>query len=356
MTRAPTDARVIRVRDVLPVIYVGEDSGRTDPAGDPPIPIARGVVLKQFDAAEVELVQHACMARGHYFVPTYQEMPLWGFERELDPAVLEEHQFAWDSDGTLIVTMRLSRLIVDNGYTPLFAARIVEHGDGEQQVIPQWLHHLDLLSSYRLRYDRDWLTADEAAELARLVDAYWQCSETVPKQVTRALSLSEGVVHTHVYDRALVLLMTGLEALLNTGPVSVSKQMKHRLRALADEVGVGGVTGGWAERMYSARSKPAHGQELHLPSATGEPQAEEADAIPAAALADAARLQDLLRAAVRRAIEDTAFAETFRSAEDIRARWPVTGWEWRLRLLRRVPAAIAARLGRVLGLRRPVDL
>ncbi len=170
------------------------------------------------------------MPRDHYVVPSYQQTPLWGFEREVAMATYEEHPFAWDNDGTLIATMKLSRLVVDNGYTPEFAARIVDHADGEQQVIPQWLHRLDLLPSYRLRYDRDWLTAGDAAALGQLVDAYWQKADGLPRQVKRALNLSEGVTHTNVYERALVLMMMALEALLNTNPGSVSKRFGRSSR------------------------------------------------------------------------------------------------------------------------------
>jgi hypothetical protein len=218
--------------------------------------------------------------------------------------------------------MKLSRLIVDNAYTPEFAARIVDYSDGEQQIIPQGIHLLDLLPAYRLRDSRDWLTDADAVALGQLVDAHWQKMTTRPKQVARALSLSEGAFHTTVYERALVLLMMGLEALLNTSEVGVSKQMKKRLRALAADVGVAGVTGRWAQRMYAARSKPAHGQGLRLPPVAPE-QAAAGDAIPPEALADGARLQDLLRAAVRRAIEDDAFAAIFKTPQTIAAKWPV---------------------------------
>ncbi len=117
--------------------------------------------------------------------------------------------------------------------------------------------------------------------------------------------------------------------------------MKCRLRLLADDVGVAGVSGSWAERMYSARSRPAHGQELRLPAATPDEQADSGDEIPAEMIADGARLQDLLRTALRRAIEDDDFAEIFRTPENIRARWPVEGWGWRWKFLRHIPRRLA---------------
>jgi len=60
--------------------------------------------------------------------------------------------------GTLVATMKLSRLVLDNAYTPEFASRIVDYEDGQQQIIPQGIHFLDLLPAYRLPETRDRLT------------------------------------------------------------------------------------------------------------------------------------------------------------------------------------------------------
>jgi hypothetical protein len=66
--------------------------------------------------------------------------------------------------------LSLSRLVLDNGHSTQYAARIVDHEDGTRTVV----YTLDSESKhvYRVRRDREWLAADEGAELRRLLAAY----------------------------------------------------------------------------------------------------------------------------------------------------------------------------------------
>jgi len=57
-----------------------------------------------------------------------------------------------------------------------YAARIVDHEDGLQQVIP--VYTPGFVATYRLRRDRDWLTAAEAEELRQLLADYLPRSRT----------------------------------------------------------------------------------------------------------------------------------------------------------------------------------
>ena len=121
--------------------------------------------------------------------------------------------------------------------------------------------------------------------------------------------------------------MMGIEALLNTNKDKVVKQITTRMPLVAAEVGIAGVSGTYARRMYSDRSHPAHGQELNLPPATASGQEDDPPAAIDPYFGKVARLQDLLRAIVRRAIDDLEFADVFRSNAAIRARWPVVADE-----------------------------
>jgi hypothetical protein len=144
----------------------------------------------------------------------------------------------------------------------------------------------------------------------------------LPDRVHRAISLSEGVVHNPVIERALNLVVIGLESLLNTNRVQVTRQMVTRIPLLAAEVGVDGVDEAFADEMYDHRSRAAHGAQVPLPPAAPE-QAFGGGQIDAAYLAKVALLQDLLRATTRKAIEDPAFAAVFADDAAIRGRWPV---------------------------------
>ena len=322
--RAPTVTRVTRVRDVL-LIPAGDADGdwRTHPPVDAAADLGRDLSLTALPHDEAELVMNACTPRGHYFFAVRQFSALYAFVLEVDLAHYAHDNFGWDADGVIMSALQLSRLVRDNGYSTEFAARLVEHEDGERQVIPHGQHYFAFLPTYRAREDRDWLTVTEAAELKSLLDSYWLHMDALPRQLARAISLSEGAVHQATLERTLVMLFMGLEALLNTGKHQVTKQIMTRLPLLAGDVGVTGVTKTFARKMYAARSAPAHGQELILPAATGTGQATESSDIDPAYLTKVARVQDLLRAATRKGIEDPTFASTFANTGAIRARWPV---------------------------------
>jgi hypothetical protein len=324
--RAPTTTPVTRVRDVLLIpTSTAEGDWRTHPpVSSPPVDLGRGLIFGELSHDESELVLNACTPRGHYFFAVRQFAGLYAFVLEVDLTVYRKHHFRWDVEGVIITALQLSRLVRDNGYSPEFAARIVEHEDGEKQVIPQGQHYFAFLPTFRLREDRDWLTVAEAEELKHLVDAYWQNMGALPRQLHRAISLSEGAVHQSVLERQLVMLFMGLEALLNTGKRQVTRQITTRMPLLAKEVGVSGVTKRFCQRMYDDRSSPAHGQELKLQPASRTGQAMRTSQIESAYLAKVARVQELLRAATRKGIEDPSFAATFADAKSIRAKWPVT--------------------------------
>ncbi len=80
--------------------------------------------------------------------------------------------------------------------------------------------------------------------------------------------------------------------------------------------------------LYAARSEASHGAPIRLLAPRKGDEGEEASTatsgLPAAVLPKVARLQTLLRATIRRVIEEPGFAATFESEESIRgARWPV---------------------------------
>jgi hypothetical protein len=112
--------------------------------------------------------------------------------------------------------------------------------------------------------------------------------------------------------------------MLNTNTRQVMRQFTTRVSSLADELGVSDVSKRLCRRMYDARSQGAHGTDIDLL----KPEARRNETVH-----QLARLQAVLRAAVRRGIEDPTFRTAFESDESVRARWPVTVrrrfWWWR---------------------------
>jgi hypothetical protein len=336
ISSAPTKAPVVRIRDVIvvPTTLVEGDYPDEDeqPAGAPPVALADGMTLEDLPTEDSALVMNACSQRGHYFLGVRQFGARYTFVREVDPAVYEGERFGWDEGNQLFFAIVLSRLVRDNGHSLEFAARMIDHADGMQQVIP--VHAPGFVAGYRLRRDRDWLTASEAAELRQLFADHWPLRDTLPWKVIHALNLSEDVVHLRIFQRSLLLITTALDGLVHSDRRQVSKQFRERLPLLAAEVGVDGVDEQFAGDLYEARSEAAHGAQVSMfrvrpepeeqaegeEQPEGEPEPPEAGAEIAALLALA---QDLVRAATRKAIQDPAFREIFASDETVGAKWSV---------------------------------
>jgi hypothetical protein len=132
-------------------------------------------------------------------------------------------------------------------------------------------------------------------------------------------------------DLVVPVLVGGLEALLKTERQQSTHQFVTRVPALAAEVGIDGVDAVFCEHIYDARSEWVHGTHVRL-FATGQ-EAQEQQEVGAqqgpqtedqwSVFAEVARVQDVLRAAVRRCLEDAAFRAIFSDDQSIRVRWPL---------------------------------
>lgn len=332
---APTGSPVARIRDVVVVPTTQVEGDYPDendqPAGEPPVELADDIQLADMESADSGLVMNACTQRGHHFLAVRQFGARYTFVREVEPSVYDGNRFGWDEGGRLFYALALSRLIRDNGHSLEYAGRLIDHEDGVQQVIPV---RTAFIAGYRLRRDRDWLSASEAAELGKLFVDYYRIREDVPWKLSYAMNLAEDAVHLRVLQRALLLITTGLSSLIYSHRGQVTKQFVERLPPLAQEVGIEGVDEQYAADLYQARSEAAHGAPVSMFEARaqgkadaeepeqpgGEPEPPEAEADVAAPLA---RAQDLLRAAARKAIEDAEFRAIFDSDESVAAKWPV---------------------------------
>jgi hypothetical protein len=116
--------------------------------------------------------------------------------------------------------------------------------------------------------------------------------------------------HTYQLDLRFTLVVTGLEALVNTRKFKVTAQFKKRLQLAAKDVGIT-VTEDSAEQAYDYRSNFIHGQVLQVQN-IGEKVKE-----------SYAPLETLLRLLVKKSIADQRFASRFESATTIDAVYPV---------------------------------
>lgn len=335
----PRAAEVARVRDLL---ATHTDDGGTfeeftahPPAGDPPFELADGLTIAgNLDPPSLHrLIIASCMPRGHWFVPAVQFGLRHMFVREIELSAYQANPYHWDTDGLLFRACWLSRLVRDNIYSTRFAVRLVEFADGRYQVIPGPVD-TESAFAYRSRHDRGWLDQADAAALRDLLTAYHANKDAFGPRLTAALRKCENASREHFIESTAVQIVGGLEALLNTGMNKATKQFNRRVPALATELGVEGMSRTKADRLYQLRSDEAHGREIQMFTSRPAPASDGAattveitpevrDQRQQSVIADVALLQDTLRRAVRRAIEDADFRARFADEDSVRAQWPV---------------------------------
>lgn len=177
--------------------------------------------------------------------------------------------------------------------------RLVPHDAGEARVA----FRIDVGS-------RGWLDADEARQLRKLLEAY--DPERLPRRVRRALWLCELMVRERYLEDTLPLIVAGLEALLKVGRERLTAQFAQRAAALAGELAIP-LDEERALAAYDDRSGIVHGAQIDLSQPTEYGRF--------VATADA--LQQTLRAAIKKAVEELAFRSVFGADDDIAARWPL---------------------------------
>ena len=321
--QAPTAAPVQSVRDIAIVPTGTDDAPVEDYRDHPPVrsvDLGHDLWIGQLSDDDYKLMMASCVPRGHFFFGVPQWGQRYAITHVVDAAEYERRPYGWDESGRLFFVLALSRFVRDNAHCMEFAGRLVDHEDGERQVIP--LTGFESRLAYRYGRDRDWLDAADATELRVLLDRFLQVEPEWPSRVRRGIRNCERASQTPYLSESQPRVVTGLEALLNTNAGYVSKQFRDRVRSLAVELGIDGVSGRLLDRMYDFRSKAYHGDEIHLVSGDPKNQPEIAEQ-HRQLVAEASLLQRVLRGAVRKAIEDADFRSVFEEEERVRQRWPV---------------------------------
>jgi hypothetical protein len=249
---------------------------------------------------------------------TRQFGQLYSFWREVPEAEYEDERFVWDTSGAISEAIALSRFILDNAHCFEFVGRIFDRSDGHRRVVP--LLGYDSRLAYRFRNDRFWMTQGEAEELRGLLDVYREVKDALPDRVRRSLWYADRSAYCRFINEAVTNIVTGLEALLNTGEEEpIAAQFVKRSKAVADELDIETSRTYW-RWVYEIRSKAVHGGESMLVALAGW---DETRGDPPSDVAKVAKAQDVLRQTVRRALEDEEYRAVFLAEESIRARLPL---------------------------------
>lgn len=275
------------------------------PSAVPEVELGDGVKLLALPGEEADEIMDACTPRGTNFDPIRQFSQRYSFVRDRTLAEIDDGYFNPDEDGKLYDALTLSRLIRDHGFSLQYTARVIDHDDGKRTIAYRASGEGN--AAYRLAPGREWLDGPEAEQLAVLLAA--KRSAELPPRVTRAMWRSEYATRIGWADVMLPMLIGGLEALLKVGRGQLTVQFKQRATAVAAELGVDGIDERFCGRMYDGRSDWVHGSHVRLFSQDGGQGPKDAD--ERRVLGEIAKMRDLLRATIRRAIEAPEFRATF---------------------------------------------
>jgi len=187
-----------------------------------------------------------------------------------------------------------------------FAARLIYSDKVLSMIVPGPTQGFGSYAWVGRQDWRNWLTEQEACELGRLVAAYaW---DKLPKRLRRAMRHFLYACLTAEADPRLTLLVTGLEALVNTSDRNVKARFCKRLARIGPEIGVT-TSEGILKEAFEYRSSLVHGQPLQCEDTRFRELCE--------------MLEDLLRKTIKRAILEEDFANRFQSEESINLAYPV---------------------------------
>lgn len=293
--------RDVIVQTITRGIPFSEEVFRTEPPFDGRVELGKGLWIGPLRHETVNAIFDACGQRGLNFDQTRRFPSHYCFVRE--QIVSGVPSIKWDEDGELQKCINLSRLIHPTTISTRFSARLTyQNGTSDipSMIIPLQPQGMGDFAWINETGRRDWLTNNEALELAGLIAVY--DFNSMPLRVRRAMNYFRYACLTYHPDVRLTLVVTGLEAFVNTYRHRSTAQFKKRIALISKEVGME-VPEVFAEKVYDHRSSVLHGKGLQEQAISRE--FKEMFEI----------LETLLRKLVRKCIEDSSFSNRFESDE-----------------------------------------
>jgi hypothetical protein len=290
-------------------IFGAEELLRRFPPIRSRVDLSDQIWIGPLDSEIVALVMDTCEPRVYGMAPPVRQYAqLYAFVREL-PTPSPMH--LWDTDNRLAAAIAISRLIHPTHAGFAYAARVAYEQNAAEQICPALIRGISVDVMHSASRTRDWLTQADAEVLRELVPLL---PMPLPTRVHNAFWHHEYAARTYYLDHRWTLVVTGLEALLNTDKAHNKKQFERRVPQLGSELAVS-VSELDAAEAYDLRSRLAHGVSFISSGTSRSPSASQVD------LYD--RLEDTLRFAVLRGMRDGSFGDVFRDDEKIRQRWRV---------------------------------
>jgi hypothetical protein len=298
--------RDVVIQTTVHDLWVSDETFSEEPPVVDRIDLGNDLWIGQLESGTVNAVFDACTPPGLNFNPTRLFGHHYCVVRELaNPRV---PPVKWDEDQKLRDCIALSRLVHPTTISTHFSARLFYEYGALSMIVPGLTHGLGSHAFVNGPTWRNWLTEKDAHELKGLIAAY--DLERLPSRLRRAMRHLQYACLTHESEVRFTLVVSGLEALVNTRDHGVSAQFKKRVVLAARDVQTN-ISEDTARQVYNFRSCLSHGQRVR-----GED-------IQKQFAANYAAMETLLRRLIRRGIEDNSFSARFESAASIEKAYPI---------------------------------
>ena len=256
-----------------------------------------------------EAIESACEAPGidRTIAIDLRARPLFAIVRDPVPA---EPVFAWDPDERIRTCLALARLIRPVSIGTRYSARVTGNLHGEAlELFAGAVYGLGA-SAWTAEPESDWLRAEDFTQLRDLLASYDQRRFEPGSRLQRAFWHHEYAALTQTLEVRWPLVATALEALLGTTGDRATQQFIKRIPMLAAAAGAPPISIRDARQMWGLRSKFSHGE-------------------PHSGLSEAEyelyrRMEDVLRATLRRAVTDDLFRAYFADRDAVDAAFPIS--------------------------------
>jgi len=316
---SPTTSSGDEALDLLLVPGFDRQTMQQTPA--PEVELGHDITITRLEQTEADRVMNACTPRGHNFYPYRQFGQGYTLSCEIDPDSLGSHHYAWDPANKLRDVLAMTRLIVDAAYSTEYAARIIDHSDGHQQIV--WVPEAAGKYVYRASNDRDWLTYQEARELKDLLAARWGLESQLGLRLNRAMWNLEFAATLAWLDVIVPVYVITMESFASATTRGVRRQFVKRAPQIAQRAGCSDLDESICESLYGARSRWAHGEHIRLVPSAGSSSEGEVPSPQQDIAREFRTLQNATRSVVRCAIENPDFRELVSTDEAVQANWPV---------------------------------
>jgi hypothetical protein len=226
----------------------------------------------------------------------------YAFAREKPP---ESDKFNWDIDHKLKTLIALSRIIHPTSISFEYSAKLKFNDNELVNVIPGRTSGPGS-KAYVADGNRDWLTIEDAEELKKLYSAYTK--RKFCDSCRRAMWFFEYASQTYFLEVRCLLIATGIESLINTDQERPTKQFSYRVPKLCELLNNNfDLSGTKAAKMYTLRSKLAHGEKI------GDNVSKNLELYK--------QMEDILRFSIKKFIFEDDFYSFISDKDKVRSKW-----------------------------------